>query len=242
MNSKRAKRQGLEPVDLMAAVGIVATMGGALLFFLATEGEFQVRPVLERNHSKLGSFDSKDWVQPAIGATLADIALLEQRSADKASQAVRQLQQVTSTDQVVRNSVNARLQHAVERINREREDKSARVEFVKGRSIVASTARVKKHNSLPESQWSAYNGRMIDLAAQAGDKIERNFHTVKESRMGDVLTAETESQTRAVRESQERVGAAIVRVAMIEYDHRAAQEAAQEQVGSLLSATTRIEL
>lgn len=87
-----------------------------------------------------------------------------------------------------------------------------------------------------------YDGRMIDLAAKAGDKNERNFHAVKESRMGEVFTAETESQTRSVRRSQERVGTTIVRVAMIEYNHRAAQEAAQEQVGTLLSATTRSEL
>lgn len=239
MRSQQIQRKVLEPVDLMAAVGIVATLGGALLFFLATKGEFQARPVVEHDHARL---ESNDWVQPAIGHVLTDIALLEQRNVDDASQAVRQLRQMTEADQVIRNTVNKRLQHAVERANREWADKNARVEFVKGRSIVTFTSRIKKSGSLPENQWSTYNGRMIDLASQAGDKIERNFHTVKEPHMGEILTAETESQIQAVRQSQERVGHAIVRLAMVEYNHRTVQEAAQEQVGSLLSATTRIEL
>lgn len=239
MNRERTQRAVFEPVDLMAAVGIVATIWGALLFFLSTEGEFQTRPVPGRHPVRL---EVHDWMQPAIGRTLTAVALLEWRNEEEASHAVRRLKQMAEADQVVRSSINERLQHAVERVNREQADKNARVEFVKGRSIVTFTSRMKKNGSLPENQWPTYNGRMIDRAAQAGSKIEQDVRSAKENQMREALLAETESHTQAVERSQERVGDAIVHVAMIEYEQRAVREAVQEQVGSLLSAASRTEL
>lgn len=104
------------------------------------------------------------------------------------------------------------------------------------------TSRVKKHNALREDQWAAHNGRMINLAAKAGGKIEQEFHRAKDDRLREALAAEIESQTQAMRQSQERVGNAVVHLTMVEYHQGQVMEATQEQVGALLTAATRTEL
>ena len=62
----------LQPVDLTVAAGAVATVLGALLIVLSTNGSFD--PAVPPDAVNL---DANQWVQPALGQTLVEIAALE---------------------------------------------------------------------------------------------------------------------------------------------------------------------
>ncbi len=62
----------LEPVDLMVAAGIVATVVGVLLVFVSTQGRFQVGP-----SDDTGNTVTRDSLQPVLGQTLVSLSLVE---------------------------------------------------------------------------------------------------------------------------------------------------------------------
>jgi hypothetical protein len=233
MNMKRV----LEPVDLMVAAGIVAIVIGAFLVFVSAQGRFQIAASDDVAHLQM-----TDPVQPALGHTLVAISVLERDRSGEITKAVKQLNQVTMAAGQIDSSTHDPIKGLAEEADNVEVRKTARTEFVKGRSIVNSTTRAMKNDSLSAQQREEYHRRMIDVAAEAGKKIENNFEQTRESNLGRTIVAETQSRLNAIHRNQEQVGAAIVEVTMVQDEFRGAFETAQEQLGLLVTVSAQAEL
>ena len=233
MNMKRV----LEPVDLMVAAGIVAIVIGAFLVFVSAQGRFQIATA-----DDVTNRDTSDPVQPALGQTLVAISLLEREGSGEITRAVKKLNQVTTTAQQIDRSTQDQVRELAEQADNQRVAKTARAEFVKGRSVVNSTTRTMRNGSPPDQQREVYDRRMIEVAAEAGRRIEHEFEQTRESNLGRAIVAETQRELEATHRNQEQVGAAIVQVSRVQEEYRGAYETAQEQLGLLVSAAGQAQL
>lgn len=233
MNMKRI----LEPVDLMVAAGIVAIVVGAFLMIVSTQGRFQIA-----TSDDIPNREASDPVQPALGQTLVAISLLERDRSGEITKAVKKFNQVTMTAQQINNSIRNQSKELAEQADNDRVAKTARAEFVKGRSIVNSTTRAMRNGSLPDQQRAEYDRRMFHVAAEAGKKIEKEFEKTEESNLGRAIVAETQSQMNAADRNQEELGAAIVQVTLVQDEYRGALATTQEQLGLLVSVAAQAQL
>lgn len=230
MNLKRM----FEPVDLMVAAGIVAIIVGAFLVFVSTQGRFQVA-----TSDDVANAEASDLVQPVLGQVVVSISLLERGRSGEIKKAVTRLNQATMTAQQLNRSTQEQVEELAEQANNDRASTAARAEFVKGRSVVNSTARAIRNDSLTDQQREEYNHRMIHIAAETGKKIEQGFEMTEESNLGKAVVAQTQTQMNAVHQNQEQIGAAVVRVTLVQDETRKAIEATQEQLGLLVAVTTQ---
>ena len=231
---------GLEPVDVAAASGLLATCFGAILLFLSTHGSFhittgeQVQPTM--------NVDTKSLLEPGIGTAVMAASVIEHKHSNEISRAAKTLNTDTMTAERIKGSGNKRVQRLVDEATGQEANKTARIELVKGRSIVNSTLRAKRGQGLPDKQWERFNQRMIATAANEGHKIERAFRIAAPERFGAVLDSEAQTYKMALQRSQEHAGAAIVKTSVVEDEYERARARAQEQIGALVSAAIVAEL
>lgn len=230
MNIKRM----LEPVDLMVAAGIVATVLGALLVFVSTQGSFQAAVA-----DDVAALEANNFGQTALGQTLLNISVLEREGSEETTKAVKKLDHATMTAQELRHSTEQRISTLAAQVDNIQIENTARAEFVKGRSIINFTSRLVKNDSMPPEQREEYTRRMIEVAAKAGQKIEQEFQETEQSYLGQLVVAETQSQIEAVHRTQEQVGAAIVTVAVVQDKYKEALNAEQDRLGLLVYAISR---
>jgi hypothetical protein len=230
MNIKRK----LEPVDLMVAAGIVATLLGALLVFMSTQGSFQAAVA-----DDVAALEANNIAQTALGQTLLNISVLEREGSEETTKAVKKLHHATMTAQELRHSTEQQISTLAEHVDNVQIENTARAEFVKGRSIINSTSRAVKHDSMPPEQRDEYNHRMIEVAAKTGQKIEQEFQETEQSYLGQLVVAETQSQIEAAHRTQEHVGAAIVSATLVQDKYKEALEAEQDRLGLLVYALAR---
>lgn len=233
MDTKRA----LEPIDLMVAAGIVAIVVGVCLVFVSTQGRFHVAA-----SDEVPNGQSNDLVQPVLGQAVVAISLLDRDRSGEIKKAVARLNDVTMTTQQINSSTHEQVKELAEQANNVRVANAARAEFVKGRSVVNSTTRAIRNDSLTDQQREEYDHRMIHSAAEAGKKIKKEFEETEQSNLGRAVVAETQRQMTAAYQNQEQVGAAVVRVTLVQDEYRGALETAEEQLGSLVTVTTQAHL
>lgn len=226
--------RNLEPIDLTVAAGIVATVLGALLVFMSTQGNFHAAA-----DDDVAMLEPNEMTQTALGHTLLTIAVLERKESEDTAKAAKQLNLVTMTTQTLRDTDKERINTLAEHADNVQMEKTARAEFVKGRSIINFTSRVIKNDSMPSEQLEEYTRRMIEVAANAGQKIEQEFQETEQSDLGRLVVAETQSQIEATHRNQEQVGAAIVTVTLVQDKYKGALEAEQDALGLLVYTLAR---
>ena len=228
--------RGIEPVDVAAVSGLLATAFGAILLFLSTQGSFHItsRDPMQPN----ADMEANSLIEPMIGEAVLAASIIEYKHSNDISRAAKRLNTETMTAQHLHVSGNERVQGLVDETKREEADKTTRVEFVKGRSIVNSTLRAKRGQALPDQQWEQFNRRMIASAANEAHKIEHAFHTTTPDRFAVALESEVLAHMVALQRNQEHVGAAVVKASLVEGEYERAMAGIQEQVGSLISTAT----
>ena len=224
----------LQPVDLIVAAGAVATVLGALLIVLSTNGSFN--PAVPSDAVNL---DANQWVQPALGQTLVEVAILERKRSEETAKAANKLNQTARTAHTL-SRTDTRIKNLTKQVEQVRVDKTARVEFVKGRTVVNSTSRGVKNHILPSQ--AEFNHRMIDSAANAGSRIEKEFQGTEQRNLGEAIVVETQSQIEATGRTQEQVGAAIVTATLVRNHYEDALARAQERLGFLVTVMARTEV
>lgn len=218
-----------EPVDIAAICGGLATFFGGLFLWLATLGSFQMTPQMQP-HSNMDMANMEE----AIGESVVADSTLEDRHSRKISRAARTLNTATLTAQGIDDAGNQPVQRLVsESVDQERGN-AARIEFVKGQSIVNATIRAKR-GQMPSDQWPEFNQRIITTAANEGHRIERAFQIGAPHRFQAALESATQAHTLAWQRSQEQAGAAIVNTTLLEGEYERARAGKQEQLGSLIS-------
>ena len=222
-----------QPVDLFVAAGAVATVLGALLIVLSTNGSFN--PAVPPDAVYL---DANQWLQPALGQTLVDVAVLERKRSEETAKASNKLNQTARTAQTL-SRADRRIKNFAKHIEQVRVDKTTRAEFVKGRTVVNFTSRAVKNHVLPDQ--AEFSHRMIESAANAGSRIEKEFQKTEQRYLGEAIVVETQSQIEATGRAQEQ-RAAIVTATLVHNHFEDAMARAQEQLGFLVSDMARTEI
>lgn len=224
----------LQPVDLIVAAGGVATVLGALLIVLSTNGSFH--PAVPSDAVNL---DANQWIQPALGQTLVEVAVLERKRSEGTAKAADKLDQTARAAQAVSRG-DSRIENLTRQVEQVRVEKSARAELVKGRTVVNFTSRAVKNHVLPDQ--AEFNQRMINSAVNAGGRIENEFQRTEQPSLGAAIVAETQRQLEATGRTQEQAGAAIVTATLVRDHYESAMASAQERLGFLVSGMARAEL
>ena len=102
------------------------------------------------------------------------------------------------------------------------------------------TSRAVKNHVLPDQ--AEFNHRMIESAANAGSRIEKEFQKTEQRYLGEAIVVETQRQIEATGRAQEQVGAAIVTATLVHNHFEDAMARAQEQLGFLVSGMARTEI
>ena len=77
-------KRNLEPVDLMVAVGVFATLLGGALLFMATDGPIQTAtPEGAPVNRSPDIMVAMQWVQPALGQGIVDDYLLRSKASEE---------------------------------------------------------------------------------------------------------------------------------------------------------------
>ena len=139
-------------------------------------------------------------------------------------------------------SGNEPVQRLADETKAQEANKTTRVEFVKGRSIVNSTLRAKRGQMLPDEEREQFNRRMIVTAVNEGNRIEREFLSARPDRFAAALESDRQAHRIAIQRSQEQLGSAVVNVSLVEGEYERARAIVQEQVGSLVSRALTAEL
>jgi hypothetical protein len=194
-------------MDLVARTGIVTTIGGIflclfLLFLPVTIGATVPDEVAS------GSVDlevSMRWIQPILGQAIVEDTLIKQQYGSEIGDAVKVSDHPTKTA----HRLNGGNPHAQASVYAEalEGDHAARVQWVMGRLIVELTrhrvrAGVFTANRLVDEE----NQRIINIAQQAGKKLDDVFRTEWQAKLGQVIVSETLNHVRTAKQSPERVG------------------------------------
>lgn len=240
------KRQ-LEPIDLMVAVGLFATVLGGLGLFAVTSGKVAAGlpgPVgMEQSAGSVGQVDPMQWVQPALGDAIVNASRLEREAYQEMVAAATDLQrarlidiqlQSAPLDSIERIGAYARLVEA---------DHTARLQFIMGRRIVDATARGMRAGvyQLPVL-GDRHNRRMIRAAELYAIRLDGRYRSAHEPLLGTEIVAATQARQQMEGRVQQRLGQAIVRTVTGQEDYRQALAGAQEQLAAVALAAIHQDL
>ena len=220
----------IELVDMAAVSGGLVTFFGAMLLWLSTQGNFQISTPMEAN----GDLD-KTSLQEELGKNIVAASVVEDTHAKDILRVAQKLNTETIAAQRINDSGNERVQQLVNESKAQERSNTARIEFVKGQSIVNGTLRAHRWHKLPEEQWKELNGRVIATAAKEGNRIDSEFRTTAPERFKTALENETEVHTSVWKRSQEQAGEVIVETTLVETEYEAAFGDVQEHIGLLVS-------
>ncbi len=244
-------RRQLEPVDLMVAVGLCATVLGGYLMFLSTNGAIGTASA-ERASVGLtetiapGTTDvvltAAQWVQPALGQAIVADYLLEREFSHRTAAAAEEFNRATLAGQFLEGSPYEHFARIGAYAAAVESDHVARVQYVLGRGIANFTARGVRAGILSPAQANdRFNRRMIRMAALNAGRMDDRFWSNHEPNMGREIVAASQVQMEFAGRVQHRIGTAIVRVTQVQQASGEAIAGAQEQLASVVLAAIHSE-
>lgn len=235
--------RSLGHLDLIIAVGLIATVLGGGLLYVAADGILQA-PSMEAKpiEPSLDSISETGWLQPVLGRTIVENSSLEHQATQSIPSAAAELNRAvlaTQWLQQARRGQAAFLRTYADRLEAEH---AGRIQTVKGRSIVNFTSRGIRTGLLSANQpMSAFNRRMIGMADAMGRRMEQEFAAVWQPTLGRAIVASTQDLAKLNESIHERIGQAIVNLTKTTAMYQDGLAANQEQLGSLVVAAVRAE-
>ena len=234
----------IEPIDLMVAVGVFATVLGGYLFFMASNGTLEAaQPQLatvEQSTADIGPMAAMEWVQPALGEALVQNFLLDRAIMVDIEAAAKELNRVSLMAQHVQDVAGTSMEELSARMMELDADHAGRVQYVLGRSIVVSTERGLRAGLLtPILLDGPYNQRMIKLAETKAQQMDTAYQESRQPMMGRMIVAVAQAAHETMRFAeriQDSLGQAIVRIASLQEESQAKAES-QAQLALLIVAS-----
>lgn len=226
--------------DIIVAIGLCAIVFGGCLFFVAANGTLQAgtsEPVMVVEPS--GMLAGMTWLQPVLGQAILDEYLLEREASRAIAATVKELNRATMAQYWLQSSPDPSQQIAATAARVET-DHATWVQAVMGQSIVNFTRRGVRSGVLPiDYRTSAFNERMIRTTQSMGHRLHDQFQATWQSQLGRAIVTAWLDQMKAVDRTQERVGHALVQVAVTQHTYEEAKAANQEQLASGIVAAIR---
>jgi hypothetical protein len=230
-------------VDIIVGVGMCAIVFGALLFFFAANGTYQVaipQPsmITQPNDTQLGM----TWLQPALGQAIIDQALFERRANQLMAQSASEWNQATLAHQEFQSLPGGPLGAVMLQGSTVPADHMARVQYVMGKAIVNFTTRGIRSGVLSAEQYlSDYNTSMIRAIEASRQRLDHEFASTWQATLGHRIVEATQDYNRQAGAIQERLGTAILHLTQAQTGSEEVRAAQQQQLASLVVAAIRTE-
>ncbi|HEU5202392.1 MAG TPA: hypothetical protein VFT92_06310 [Nitrospira sp.] len=230
-------------VDIIVGVGLCAIMFGALLFFVAANGTYQVAipqslSIAEPIDLELGM----TMLQPVLGQALVDQAILERRTNQLVAHAVSEWNRATLAYQEFESLPGGPFGAVMRQAATVPADHMARVQTVMGRAIVNFTGRGIRTGVLSADQYlSDYNADMIRTIEARGQRLDDNFASTWQATLGRRIVDAIQTFRKRAGAIQEQLGTAIVHVTQAQAGSEEIRAAQQGQLASLVVAAIRTE-
>jgi hypothetical protein len=236
-------RRLLEPVDLMVAVGLCATIFCGYLMFMATSGTLAAAPTGSAAKGQVMTMmDAMEWVQPALGEAIVRNTLLAREVDLRTTEAANRLNRATLTENRLKSFPSAHIEQLTTHADLLEVDHGARVQFVLGRRIVDWTSRGIRTGMVSAAQsGSPYNRKMIKLVKTERNRMNDQFQNTRESVLGNEIVTASRAREQYAGEIQGRIGQAIADITRIQHEYGTAIAGAQEQLASVTLAALHTE-
>jgi hypothetical protein len=229
--------------DIIVGVGMCAIVFGALLFFVAANGSYQVAIPQPGAFEQPAGLDlGMTWLQPALGQALVDQMLFERRAnqaiAHSASEWNRAMLAHREFQSLPGGPFGAVMHQAVT----VPADHAARVQGVMGRAIVNFTQRGIRSGALSAGQYlSDYNSTRIRATEVRGQRLDQEFSSTWQATLGHRIVEAIRSYRDRAGAIQEQLGRGIVHVTWAQTGSEAVRAEQQGQLASLVVAAVRTE-
>lgn len=238
----------IEPIDLMVAVGVFATVIAGYFLFMAANGTLETgQPQVattEQTPAEIGPMAAMEWVQPALGQALVQNYLVDQAILADVGAAAKELNRVSLMAQHVEDVAGSSMNDLSVRMLELDADHAARVQYVLGRSIVVFTDRGVRSGLLsPILIDGPYNRRAIALTQARAEQMDAVYHESRQPMLGRMIVAVAQAAHDTVRVGervQDRLGRAIVRMASLQKEGQAKAET-QTQLALLIVGSIHTE-
>jgi hypothetical protein len=228
-------------IDVIVGVGLCAIVFGALLFFVAATGIFQVAPVAYAPLDQpTGLAAGMAMLQPALGQAIVERAILARRSNLGMAEAITEWNKATMAEHDLQSIPGGPFGSILHDAATVPGRHAARVQTVMGREIVNFTKRGVQSEMLSADQYfSQYNDRMIQTAEARGELLDREFTSTWQATLGHRIIAAAQDYRGLSLSIQERLGRAILRMTHLQATLEESWAKNEYQLASLIVAAVR---
>lgn len=229
-------------VDVMAAIGLVATLFGGYLLVTAADGFWQA-PSTPRMSSAIAGTDpaaGMQYLQPVLGQAIVQDLLLDREAEAVLSASSMELNRAVVESQAMETSILSPLVVAELRAYGQDVDHRARMQYVMGKSVVNQTRRGIFSGILSvEQDGGEFNRNLIRTAELTGQRMHDEFVATRQAALGRSIVDAIVDEDRMTAASQERVGRAVVQVTQAQEGYAEAKAERQIQLASATVAAVR---
>lgn len=229
-------------VDLMAAIGLVATLFGGYLLVTAADGFWQA-PITPTMSSVIASNEPStgmQYLQPVLGQAIVQDLLLERDAGAALSTSAMELNRAVSESERISTTLLSPLVLAELRAFGQDTDHRARMQYVMGKSVVNQTRRGISSGMLSAEQYGGeFNTNLIRTAELTGQRMQDQFEATRQPALGQSIIEAIQEEDRMTATAQERVGRAVVQVTQAQEHYAEAKADRQIQLASATVAAVR---
>ena len=228
----------IEFIDILVAIGMVATLlGGYLVFKASYGGVLAVTIPTQVGTNPPMNVMVQSMLQPAMGQAIVDHATLERQFAADVSQGASKLYRATA---VASQTPLEGLDTIEARAAQFQADHGAQVQYVMGKTIVTLTGQGIRAGVLSaENLSNKFNDRIIATAQALGTLMEEQFAKNWQPRLGEWIVAAAKRERQYAGHVQERIGKQTVKLASIQENYLTKRATLQNQFQALTAASVR---
>jgi hypothetical protein len=228
-------------VDVLAAIGLAATLFGGYLLVTAADGFWQrppAPPAITVQSSDLTA--GIQYLQPVLGQAMVDEFVRDREAAATLTTASNEFERAVDEYQRMETALLTPLALAELSAMGQAADHQARVQYVMGRSIVNATQRGVRTGTLSAARAaSPFNDQLILSAQAIGHRMQEQFELNRQPILGRMIVETVQEEARLEAAAQERIGIAVVRQTMTQADYDESKAAGQTQLASATVAAIR---
>lgn len=229
-------------VDVVVAIGLVATLFGGYLLVTAADGFWQA-PIAPAVNMTIVTHDPStgmQYLQPVLGQAILQDILLDREAGTALSSSAMELNRAVSESQLLSTTLLSPLVLAELRAFGQEADHRARVQYVMGKSVVNQTRRGLASGALSAGRYAdEFNAALIQRAELIGQRMHDQFESTRQATLGRSIIEAIQEEDRMASAVQERIGRAVVQVTQAQEGYVEAKAAGQVQLASAMSAAVR---
>lgn len=230
----------LDPLDVIVAIGMFATIMGGLFFVVASYGVVGVGAP-DRFHEPITPQSVMASLQTAMGENIVEMTKLDnvvKTSLDRVTQSVTHY-----AGQIESFNTKPPIAHVVQaRFEQAKAEHEGQIQYLMGQSIVTLTGQGVRAGVLtPKTLSGPINDRIIATAKRYGELAEGRFNGQNQALMGQWITQESQSRQRLGAHLQERMGEAIVQQTLLDHTYKTTESTLGAELYALAAAATRME-